>query len=192
MNYHLTILKGNFMKWFKCCHCNVVKDETCFFRDKSKKTGLKPRCKPCEYLYLDKAKRQIYERAYWSQRKEAKAAIIKKSVLNNLDHHNRIQAKYRATDEFKIKHKIHGANRNARMRKAFVEKINSQDIYHAQNGKCFYCHKLISFKESELDHFIPISKGGLHEKSNVRISCQKCNRIKGAKIIIQGVSYQMV
>ena len=35
----------------------------------------------------------------------------------------------------------------------------------------------------EIDHVIPLSKGGLHTLSNLRPSCIKCNRSKGTKII---------
>ena len=34
----------------------------------------------------------------------------------------------------------------------------------------------------ELDHIIPISKGGQNEKSNLILSCRHCNISKGARL----------
>ena len=40
------------------------------------------------------------------------------------------------------------------------------------------------------DHYIPISKGGLHTTENIRVSCGYCNRSKGSKM--PEVYHQMV
>jgi 5-methylcytosine-specific restriction endonuclease McrA len=34
----------------------------------------------------------------------------------------------------------------------------------------------------ELDHIIPLAKGGDHTKSNVQCVCASCNRKKGARL----------
>lgn len=34
----------------------------------------------------------------------------------------------------------------------------------------------------ELEHVIPLSKGGTHTRANVRCSCRACNLNKGAKL----------
>ncbi|WP_411815422.1 HNH endonuclease [Kurthia gibsonii] len=34
----------------------------------------------------------------------------------------------------------------------------------------------------EIDHIIPISKGGMSSEDNLQTLCWKCNRSKGAKI----------
>lgn len=35
----------------------------------------------------------------------------------------------------------------------------------------------------EIDHIIPVSKGGLSEPSNLQTLCWRCNRTKGAKLV---------
>ena len=40
----------------------------------------------------------------------------------------------------------------------------------------------VSVEKFHVDHYIPISKGGKHEKSNLRISCSRCNFSKGGRI----------
>lgn len=37
------------------------------------------------------------------------------------------------------------------------------------------------YYKNNIDHFVPLAKGGKHEFKNLRLSCPKCNRLKGAK-----------
>ena len=47
------------------------------------------------------------------------------------------------------------------------------------NYKCVHCG---STKNLEVDHIIPISKGGEHSEFNYQILCRKCNRKKKDKV----------
>jgi 5-methylcytosine-specific restriction endonuclease McrA len=49
---------------------------------------------------------------------------------------------------------------------------------------CYWCDNECS-KKYHVDHYIPLSKGGEHEISNLVISCAKCNLTKNAKDPIQ-------
>lgn len=53
------------------------------------------------------------------------------------------------------------------------------EILEQANYKCKRCG---SSDDLTMDHVIPISKGGLHTKSNIDVLCRKCNSSKGAKI----------
>lgn len=54
-----------------------------------------------------------------------------------------------------------------------------------QNWKCAKCGKSlkgdVEYKKAELDHIISWKEGGLTEKSNCQLLCQKCNRQKKDK-----------
>jgi len=179
------------MKWFKCVKCGAKKQETEFYHDKQKPSGYKPRCKSCEKLYKNMELRREYEKHYYQKRKFYRAKIVKKSMLKNKEHHSRIRKQYLNTDNGKANHKRHGVERSARMRGAFVEHVDTNELYKEFKGICFYCGVDTNFKH-HIDHFIPISKGGKHKKSNLRISCQTCNLQKGAKLPFKEVPYQMV
>lgn len=46
--------------------------------------------------------------------------------------------------------------------------------------KCWYCQiPFTSFKEVELDHIVPASRGGATTITNLAIACKPCNRAKG-------------
>jgi 5-methylcytosine-specific restriction endonuclease McrA len=52
-------------------------------------------------------------------------------------------------------------------------------LYKGYGKRCNYCgskHKL------ELDHIIPLSRGGSHRLSNLQILCRSCNAKKGARL----------
>ncbi len=45
--------------------------------------------------------------------------------------------------------------------------------------RCSYCG--CSAKRGDLDHMVPRSRGGCHSRTNLALSCQSCNRGKGAR-----------
>ena len=58
------------------------------------------------------------------------------------------------------------------------------DLLKLQKGRCIYCDSEIKTKY-HLDHIVPLSKGGAHERRNVQLLCPTCNVRKSAKDPIQ-------
>ena len=65
------------------------------------------------------------------------------------------------------------------------EEVNR--IYDRTGGYCFYCRIKLSFKNYgvvgekgawEMDHFIPIARGGAHQPRNWVPACVSCNTEK--------------
>lgn len=84
--------------------------------------------------------------------------------------------------------------RRALERNAFVEDVDPLAVFEAQDWTCQSCGELTprSLRGSydrrapELDHVIPLSKGGLHCYANVQCLCRSCNLSKSDKIIPPG------
>jgi 5-methylcytosine-specific restriction endonuclease McrA len=60
--------------------------------------------------------------------------------------------------------------------------IKKRDDY-----KCCSCRNGIENEPNlllEIDHILPISKGGLTNEENLQTLCWRCNRSKGSKIIV--------
>lgn len=76
------------------------------------------------------------------------------------------------------------AKRRAREREVFIEAVDHRVVFERDNGICGIC-KLDVDKMSpwEVDHIVPISKGGLHAYANVQLAHRKCNRSKAARLI---------
>lgn len=80
-----------------------------------------------------------------------------------------------------IKYKNSIVGQRALMTSKLREKIKIRDNYTCQN-----CGLSIKDEENlllEIDHVIPLSKGGITSEDNLQTLCWKCNRSKGAKIM---------
>src|SRR6266852_9397815 len=47
-------------------------------------------------------------------------------------------------------------------------------------GRCRRCRRAINL---EMDHIVPLSKGGKTEESNLQTLCRRCNRTKSRKLV---------
>jgi len=57
------------------------------------------------------------------------------------------------------------------------------DIFERDKFCCQYCGRMPPDVMLEVDHIIPVSKGGTNDSENMRTSCCDCNRGKATKII---------
>lgn len=177
----------------QCVHCKEEKNPSEFYNDKSKPSGKKPRCKPCELKYIDKAGRAKYEKEYYSHpdRAEKKKDQVRKSMNKHKEAYKEKRREYLKTDKGIAMYRRQTQKRYAMRKAAFVENVDPLELYTEQAGVCYLCGGKFEFKEMELDHVHPIAKGGKHQKSNCKMACAKCNRSKGSKTL-EELSYQMV
>jgi HNH endonuclease len=47
-------------------------------------------------------------------------------------------------------------------------------------GRCRRCRRAINL---EMDHIVPVSKGGKTEEGNLQTLCRRCNRVKSRKLV---------
>ena len=83
--------------------------------------------------------------------------------------------------ESKLTASAFAKEQRALMTKKLREAIKTRDHY-----TCCECGNSISVEPNlllEIDHIIPISKGGITEESNLQTLCWRCNRSKGDKIL---------
>lgn len=95
---------------------------------------------------------------------------------------------------FKMQVKIHRSRRNALKRLASIaEPVSPEKVFKRDKWRCRMCNKKVQNKialkpdSAELDHIVPLSKGGVHTYSNVQCLCRQCNGMqgKGARLIGQ-------
>lgn len=83
------------------------------------------------------------------------------------------------SDLIKFKNSVEG--QRALMTTKLREEIKQRDNYTCQNcGLSIYDEKNLLL---EIDHIIPLSKGGITSHDNLQTLCWKCNRKKGTKIL---------
>ena len=91
--------------------------------------------------------------------------------------------------------KAHRAEKNARARtyKARKRGLSVQGTQKAINAfyrwamnertvKCYLCGKVVSRNDRQVDHVMPLSRGGLHEPSNLCVMHKRCNIKKSNKL----------
>ena len=87
-----------------------------------------------------------------------------------------------------IKFRKSVAGQRALMTTKLREKIKSRDKYTCKScGLSIYDELNLLL---EIDHIIPLSKGGLTEENNLQVLCWRCNRSKGNKITIENSMVQ--
>jgi 5-methylcytosine-specific restriction endonuclease McrA len=79
------------------------------------------------------------------------------------------------------------ARRRARIANALADDAQAvARIYHMAATRkvvrCYLCRHLIPKGEREVEHVVPLSKGGRHCSSNLGIACRDCNRSKHDKM----------
>ena len=65
------------------------------------------------------------------------------------------------------------------------ERVKARELRHSRwwkqklaDGICYYCGEKFSGEDLTMDHKIPVSRGGLSEKSNLVAACKECNNKK--------------
>jgi 5-methylcytosine-specific restriction endonuclease McrA/endogenous inhibitor of DNA gyrase (YacG/DUF329 family) len=83
-------------------------------------------------------------------------------------------------------------SRRARKLGAYVETVRFSDVARRDRWTCYICSeridKTLAFPDplsASLDHVVPLSVGGTHEPSNVRITHLRCNVSKGNRPVEQ-------
>ncbi len=62
-------------------------------------------------------------------------------------------------------------------------KFTRKNIYRRDNNTCQYCGKRLPTQELNIDHVVPLSRGGKNTWENVVCSCISCNVRKGNRTL---------
>lgn len=167
-----------------CRQCDQEQPLSNFYKEKRNKDGLKHFCKSC---IIQKTKT-------WKECNPNKVIVQKNKYyeLNKKKESARTK-KYRASN----KDKINGYKRKRRALTLGNEhnQYTLQQVIDTYGLDCYICDNPIDIKAPRqagkdnwelglhLDHFIPLSKGGADNLSNVRPSHGVCNLKKGSKVV---------
>jgi len=85
--------------------------------------------------------------------------------------------------------RAYSSKRRAIKSNALVHEVPDEMVWEfnpAGPGCCNYCANPLVFASRatwEVDHVVPLSRGGTHEVGNLVVACVRCNRSKGARLI---------
>lgn len=181
--------KGVRLSQYKsCCRCKAILPIDCFNKDKQTIDGLQRRCRICNRqvnqkdYQIHREKRLIKDAKYRKDNPDKTKAAIKRwanvnkqSLRNNTKKWNHNNPEY-ARQIKQI--------RRARKLANGIFKVSKKEIYKLYNSPCIYCGSL---ENIQIDHVIPIARGGTHGIGNLVSACMSCNTSKGKKFISEWV-----
>jgi 5-methylcytosine-specific restriction endonuclease McrA len=162
---------------------------------------LQPYCKSCSSKYkkeyAQKNREQIndYARSRYQKNKDAyslankkytdknKEKIYKKTLEWRMLNQNKVsqyKKKYQKNNPTVSKDSVN--RRRARKLNAETFKISKREIKAILKSECRKCGSLTNI---QIDHIIPLSRGGRHSVGNLQPLCRSCNASKGSKLWIE-------
>lgn len=169
-----------------CSKCKELKSIESFQIDKSRKDGLQPYCKEC---------RKNHQKNYYLTHKQKFNEKQKLNRMLNKDAINEYARNYYQLHKAKqserkriynLKNpevaKNASAKRRSRQMKNGIYLVTSKELKSLYKSNCFYCG---SNEKIEIDHIIPISRGGSHSIGNLVPACLSCNRSKNNKLLVE-------
>lgn len=196
----------------KCRQCvsdNQTSEETKFRREMKQK-GLK-RCIRCkkwkpmtrEYFHLDRGKFISHCKPCAKERRKEKSLtplqILKARARRKRWEETHPEKHKEVVRQSRARHREQrlSSTRNYRaLKRAAKGNHTPQDIhllYLRQKRKCYYCKRHVlppgigerrgQRRSYQVDHIVPLSRGGSNDIHNLAISCAACNESKGNKLL---------
>ena len=183
----------------RCTKCGVVKYFGEFHKHSSCAGGVDSKCKACRAergrKYYEENKEKVLERGrkYYEENKEKVAELKRKWSKKNpekvAESHRRWREKnLERLAEYLLKWGAANPEKSAeRGRRRRARKANANGTHTAEQvkarfdyygNKCIYCG---SEEDLQIEHRIPLARGGSDWPANLAPACGPCNRSKGTK-----------
>ena len=145
-------------------------------REYSRTPTVRIRKKISDKKWRDKKKQD----SEWLEEERKRLKFFRESNPKNVKIGKR---RYYQSEKGKINSTYHNHRRLALIKNTKTDLTNVEMKEFLKNNKyCVYCRK---GKKLEIDHVIPLSKGGSCMKVNLVMSCDKCNRSKSGRDVIE-------
>lgn len=165
-----------------CKRCLIYKHSDSFSLDSSSGDRLQKWCKNCtkEYRAENAERLKNQQKTNYLKNKEERLRKNREYYNRNREHIISQKAKYNANNP-NVKRKS-SSKRRASLEKVSVYEILDRDIKRLYRSPCIYCGSQDSI---QIDHVMPISRGGTHSIGNIVPACKTCNPSKGGRTIME-------
>jgi 5-methylcytosine-specific restriction endonuclease McrA len=165
-----------------CNICGCIKPLSGFYlRDYGKRH--QRICKQCHNERCHKWQANNVEREkerrrkYYADHPEQHKESCRKWRKEHPERCREISLKHSQTQQGKLASRIRSHNRRSKMKgKITITEWNK--IKQQQGFRCYWCKGKFKDEELTMDHVIALSKGGLHDASNIVAACMPCNSKK--------------
>jgi len=185
-----------------CTKCNTTKSLDDFYKNKTSRDGRNTYCKCCWNHYMREQNRKHKDRraaavaAWYRRNKQHKAEISAQWRAKNKHRIRFVQAQYRANNKQELMHKrsqwaadnphlvrANAQRQRAKRHNAPVYTITLKDLIRVLTSPCAIPECANS--DIEMDHIIPLSRGGTHGIGNLQSLCSHHNRTKHNKTMVE-------
>jgi 5-methylcytosine-specific restriction endonuclease McrA len=155
----------------KCSKCEVVKSRDAFSKDAKRKSGLQPQCKECFRAYYQANKRVILDRA---------TAWQKSHADHRREYIRDYAPRWREANPDKVRAARSKTDAVRRAAELSVQHftISQKDMRRLAAQSCAHRHLGPCSGRMEMDHVVPVSKGGNHGIGNLQMLCRHHNSSK--------------
>jgi len=181
-----------------CKKCEIEKPSSEFYSHKQTKDNLDTMCKPCKkeeaakWAAKNKEKRKEISKRYVENNPEKRKETTKKYYEANKDEiRSRIKTSMgKKPEKYAEVGRIHANRRRARKFENGTEPYTEQMVMEAYGTDCHICNEPIDLEAArrvgvegwerglQLDHVVPLSKGGDDRIENLRPAHGLCNMRK--------------
>jgi 5-methylcytosine-specific restriction endonuclease McrA len=169
-----------------CPRCKADKSVDDFALCASRKDGRQAYCRAClaEIYALNREARRSNRRDYYLRNREAMRDANRKWRAENPD---AAKAANRASekawreanpDERRAKAQRYRARKHA----AWIEDVHPLVVLERDDGVCGICGRDVDPAAFDIDHVVPLARGGEHSYANVQIAHPTCNKRKWAHL----------
>lgn len=86
-------------------------------------------------------------------------------------------------------------NEDGTIKRQAIPKWVKNAVYHRDKGHCVFCSRDLTglvnvLRQSNYDHIIPLKQFGTNDPCNIQLTCEECNKSKGAQLKIPKYKYQ--
>jgi 5-methylcytosine-specific restriction endonuclease McrA len=174
--------------WGQCIECERLRDASPERRVLHRQTDIAWRKNNPDRVseknraqYLkNREKRLAHQSAYRAANPEQVREAIRRWMAQNSDYVRAYRKKYVAENREAFRFRNRARSARVRAAEGRFGKSDIERIARQQNNRCAYCRKSIKTKY-EIDHIVPITKGGSNWPKNIQLTCESCNSRKSNK-----------
>ncbi len=160
-----------FDAWCKVCRTSYRRENKQRIRERGRK-----------YRALNREARNQYSRQYYAANKEVWREQGKRRYEANREAISKQIEEWRKAnpEKWRAIQRASCRRRRARLNGSGWERYTEADLnhlWHEQDGCCAYC-RVVLFGVWEVEHMVPLSRGGADRLSNICLACPPCNRRK--------------
>lgn len=165
-----------------CTKCERTLPLDSFSIDNRAKSGRASACKECQLAHRKKTAGQIneYQRKWREKNAEKLRAHQKKYYETHKEDYLRRDREWRKNnpDKFRVLDANKKARRRGNLTTGYVPDGALEALMGAYGAVCM-APGCLSTGPLELDHVVPLTKGGSHDLRNLQLLCRTCNASKG-------------